>query len=563
MNKHVEKVHPERYGDARALPLPVSKPELPRKRLLGLVVENYLPFAFADSPRLRALFSVPDDRKSLSRYAVEVAAHVRDQIAPAVQCCRELVLVFDEWSDGRGMPYLGLKVHGCYDFEGRIRYQGWCLGHVPLEEKNHQALAAATLTILKQYGIEEKVTFIVSDTTAVMPATARLLNKPWCPCWAHVLNLMLGKIVEAVRPEGLDDLLRLVGTMNRGAQWRKLVASHGEFTSTAIPTFSPTRWYSLSKLVARAVMMWTDLEAYARLVAKSSAFDEVMLQKMKDLQEILATFGNATASLESDEFGTLSRVYDWLWLLGETCRPIALKWPAVADGWSQACSYWHGLLGTNQGMARDTGLTLSIGVSLTDRVAAAAFLNPGCAYDRALSEGNQQLGFQVVRQSFDLLESVVDPSTPGDPISDLAGPDGSMVPAGLTLSDLHVRSPDRVVRSELDRYKVIDRTQFLEQGDNFRLLDWWNSQRSCFPKLCELAVRFLSLPATSAAIERQFSKAKRIHAPQRRSLARPKVEALVFLREHLDVFDPLEERQLKGQETGKATGRRRRNRRRT
>jgi hypothetical protein len=84
---------------------------------------------------------------------------------------------FDEWSDGRGLPYLGLKVHGCYTVEETVRYQGWCLGHVPLEGKTAEALATATLQILNDYGIEARVTFIVSDTTAVMPATARLLKK--------------------------------------------------------------------------------------------------------------------------------------------------------------------------------------------------------------------------------------------------------------------------------------------------------------------------------------------------------------------------------------------------
>jgi hypothetical protein len=79
----------------------------------------------------------------------------------------------------------------------------------------------------------------------------------------------------------------------------------------------------------------------------------------------------------------------------------------------------------------------------------------------------------------------------------------------------------------------------MRNAENFVILDWWNANRNAFPKLFHLAIRFLSLPATSAAIERQFSQAKKIHNPSRQSLSRPKLEAMVFLKEHLDVFDPL------------------------
>jgi hypothetical protein len=80
--------------------------------------------------------------------------------------------------------------------DSKICYQGWCLAHIPSPEENAEGLAAATLVILNEYGINGPVTYAVSDMTAVMPALVKLLKKSWCPCWAHVLNLMLGKIVE-------------------------------------------------------------------------------------------------------------------------------------------------------------------------------------------------------------------------------------------------------------------------------------------------------------------------------------------------------------------------------
>jgi hypothetical protein len=141
--------------------------------------------------------------------------------------------------------------------------------------------------------------------------------------------------------------------------------------------------------------MWSPLQDYARRIAKIEAFDGLMLQKLKDLREILGTFGNATASLESDEFGTISWIYDWPSLLQETCRPIGDRWEVMAKGWSDACTHWRGYLGKNEGQARDIGWPLPEGVGLTDRVVAAALLNPGCACERSLSPGNQRLGLML------------------------------------------------------------------------------------------------------------------------------------------------------------------------
>jgi hypothetical protein len=103
------------------------------------------------------------------------------------------------------------------------------------------------------------------------------------------------------------------------------------------------------------------------------------------------------------------------------------------------------------------------------------------------------------------------------------------VSIGFTLQDLQVKSEDSSVATELDRFIALDRSNLLSQGENFKLLNWWNENKESYPKLFELAICFLSVPATSAAIERQFSRAKKIHAPNRRSLTGPKLEAIVFL----------------------------------
>jgi hypothetical protein len=81
--------------------------------------------------------------------------------------------VFDERSDARGMRYQGLKVHGSYLVEGTLYYLAWSFGHLPLQEKNAEAISAVALRIVRVNQIEDKVKYIVSDTTPVMPVISR------------------------------------------------------------------------------------------------------------------------------------------------------------------------------------------------------------------------------------------------------------------------------------------------------------------------------------------------------------------------------------------------------
>jgi hypothetical protein len=414
------------------------------------------------------------------------------------------------------------------------------LGHIPLEEKNAAALAKVASTILIDYGINDRVTYVVTDTTAVMPATVRAMDKKiWCPCWAHILNLMLGKILDALRPDFFDDLLDFVGGLSRTSAWRKLLARHGDFAQSSMPSFSRTRWYSLARLLQRVIKVWGTLQEYICDVLKKDPFSDAVFQKVSGFAQVVGTFANATASLEGDDFGTISRVYDWLLVIREKCHPLAEGWPALAQGLSEASFYWRQYLGANDAQHRGHGIVLSEAITLTDRVLAATFLNPASAYGRSLSPGNERQAIEFVRQSLALMEEPDVGLAPLGAVSEQGPRPQRRVSAGFTLQDLQVRSDDRAALNELDRFIAVDRSLLIRNEENFVILDWWNANRNAFPKLFHLAVHFLSLPATSAAIERQFSRAKKIHNPSRQSLAPPKVEAMVFLKEHLDFFDPL------------------------
>ena len=64
-------------------------------------------------------------------------------------------------------------------------------------------------------------------------------------------------------------------------------------------------------------------------------------------------------------------------------------------------------------------------------------------------------------------------------------------------------------------------------------LQWWQSHTSTFPVVAEVARRMLSIPATSVASERLFSKAGDVITKKRNQLSPSCADRVLFLMENL------------------------------
>ena len=61
-------------------------------------------------------------------------------------------------------------------------------------------------------------------------------------------------------------------------------------------------------------------------------------------------------------------------------------------------------------------------------------------------------------------------------------------------------------------------------------LQFWKTYESLFPQLADLAKKYLSVQASSAAVERMFSIAGHIFNPKRRRLSVEYFDTLVYLK---------------------------------
>ena len=81
--------------------------------------------------------------------------------------------------------------------------------------------------------------------------------------------------------------------------------------------------------------------------------------------------------------------------------------------------------------------------------------------------------------------------------------------------------------NELDKYLAAS------VDENVDVLQYWKASAAQFPGVAEVARKYISVPATSAASERQFSASGRLVSKLRSRLDTDRVDSLIFLYENM------------------------------
>ncbi|CAF4071187.1 unnamed protein product [Rotaria sordida] len=87
-------------------------------------------------------------------------------------------------------------------------------------------------------------------------------------------------------------------------------------------------------------------------------------------------------------------------------------------------------------------------------------------------------------------------------------------------------------KTELDLY-LEDITRI---DNNMNVLSYWNSNKSLYPNLAQIAKRVLSIPATNTSVERLFSHSGNTITNRRTCLDANKVNHLLFIKRNLRIL---------------------------
>ncbi|XP_033998009.1 zinc finger BED domain-containing protein 1-like [Trematomus bernacchii] len=176
--------------------------------LVNMVVKDSQPFSIVDDCGFKELVALLDpkytlpSRRALKEMVVKRYEEEKTKAKAVMQRVEAVSLTADMWTSINMDAYLAVT---CHYVDDSAKLATVLLGVLPFPE-THTAvnITAAMRSLMEEWGTEGKVTSIVTDAGANMVASVRSLNLRHALCFAHSLNLVVKKSLDAT--PGLQDL---------------------------------------------------------------------------------------------------------------------------------------------------------------------------------------------------------------------------------------------------------------------------------------------------------------------------------------------------------------------
>ncbi len=503
--------------------------------LIKLIIQRNLSFRFVEWPEIHSLFKLMKLEKRIISSHSSVSNHVdslwstaKDDIRIRLQSSLSVIhFAADIWTSPNRYLFLGVCAH--FIDRETSQLKRILIGFRPILTHRGDEQATELFQVFQDFGILQKIGYFIGDNHTSNDTLCRSLESkfegPWdakqhrLRCNGHVINLA----VQAFLFEKNEDRSGSEETADRQAEWRQRgvlgklhnIAVHirgsparsQEFIGLAgrgLPLDNETRWNSWYTMLQAAIEISGGIHTYLDKWCDDLRDDYLEFNDWESLKEIatfLAPFHQATLMTQGIE-GTLDRVLILMDALVQHYEK-SLVWlaksplkPRILQSWEVFDKYY----------AKTEGVSV---------YAAALILHPSrrLAYIKknwkkewqkpALANVKKLWGFYRDREVVQDDVQIREPPK----LNDLAK---------------IMKSLDVIDTEDIDEYDAYTREKAIPIHTS--ALNWWLERRSAWPRLSQMAIDILSIPAMSDEPERVFSGARRTISWDRMRLGASMIE---------------------------------------
>ena len=371
-------------------------------------------------------------------------------------------------------------------------------------------LSAELSTCFKEFGIEGKVAYIVTDNAPnIVKAAADLTSQH--PCLAHTLNLA---VKDALKETGVKEL---IGKVKSIVTFFKSSPKQVQVLRD-IHTKNGTKFYKLKQ------------ECETRWNSALTMFQSYITQH-EEITEVLSKAGKANLCLlkddSNDDVENIKSAIKSLKPLKEATEELS------SEHFTTASKCVPMMTALKKAVSRDT---TPLGLALTDALASRFdhllkenYLNIATALDPRFKTKNIQA--PINNKIKDLLPK--ESNQTHQPES--ATPQWQKKVAESSYwkeweEENCADEQESLTTAEMELQYFVNLPNLQRGCDP---LKWWKAQTHALPEMTLLAKKFLAIPGTSVPSERIFSKAGQIVSKRRSSLKPKNVDMLLFLNKNL------------------------------
>ena len=546
-----------------------------RKQITRWCIEEHVPFYKLDSSAfhnvLQSISSsigkfIPS-ATTLSRWAREEYNIEKEKIKSLLRSALSKIhLSFDLWTSPNGYAIIAVVAHCVIQDSTGTHNQALLLALKRMRYRHRgEDIAEVLIQVILDYSLERLGVFIAdnveSNDTAIKHTLAVIEPQEYdwgarrSRCIGHIINLaakafLFGQDIDAFEFDvgsdsksvsfNLEQLKRSqslwrrrgpVGKLHnvivfiRSSPQRKEAFKRVKIGDEAIDNLMPvqdnsTRWNSHYLSILRALKLHKRLDIFIDAYNKDIGSDSLSLSDWNHLKEIaqaLKPFERVTQSLQSSAgHGHHGSVWEWLPTIEvllksmETGRDQYKDTPigvAYQNAWQKLQKYYQ---------LSDKAHTIYVAATLFCPLARKYY------FDRNWTTNAMELWKeQALKKVYDYWHKEYEP---GHQQSGLDKPDDTDInPIDIQLGFVGATEDN-------DQY-----TQYVEgqplwtkSRSDTDLLGWWSTVGPS--TLRQMAYDLLSIPATSAEVERVFSSAKKLITPERNALTDDSIEVYEVLR---------------------------------
>ncbi|XP_030760921.1 zinc finger BED domain-containing protein 1-like [Sitophilus oryzae] len=283
-----------------------------------MIASDFQPFNIVNDTGFRIFVNLMDPRDVLpSKFTIreKIMKQIYDDshqmLKDILKNVKYVAITSDSWSSRATESYLTVT---CHFVSSNFELKSAVLSTKPLENGvNHTAenISCALKDLFVEWGIENKISGIVTDNAANMMKACDLLKKKSLPCFAHTINLV---VQDTISISPLKDVLikckeivRFMKSSNIAADMFK--KEQDTATPYKLIQEVSTRWNSAFQMVKRIVQTSDALNKTLLKIPRAPqplAAEEIII--LKEVVDVLACFEEATTKVSGTKYVTISFV---------------------------------------------------------------------------------------------------------------------------------------------------------------------------------------------------------------------------------------------------------------
>jgi len=439
--------------------------------------------------------------KTLKNRISKICEVGKDTLKNQLSHIQHISLTLDTWSSPAHLPYLGVTAHWITSkFEPHeilLSMAELPYPHGSTEIKEH------LFDLFNEWEVESKISAIVTDNGSnVKKACNELGIGERIPCTAHTLQLSIGKGLDKI--ELLADKCKRLITFLSGDKKKQQLKESQIYLYRQQEILQETE--ELEKEVENLICLdvvkanntrWNSiLYAFQRLIVLKPAISMLKASLMSDTSSYIRKEGEKLEELyllESDF--TLLETSGAKYCSDAILQDLISRWNFPQD------------------------LCLK-----------GSFFDPRFkSLDLLILKKKKNSIINQLKEEFEISKQNDSSITFDKDIDDLTTAMGSFWKKKNNKTVA-------LIKDEFQHYLNVLELPALEEYDPYL---WWLNNKSQYPVLHKLAIKYLHIPATSVPSERLFSDAKNLITPQRTRLDSYLVNQLMFLkrnREYIDIY---------------------------